>query len=374
VTGSATALKTTGAAVNVSASAPPAGPGYGCITTDATHCTWQQLTGGSETFATLIIGDDPGGSQPFRVGGAGYFDGLLTANSGVTCGGTLDMTSQSIINVSTLSASTIDGGGSSLSINTQGGTIDFATNGSISNLGTLTMKGAAGNWSGSSGDLTVGGNLVVQGTSGIAVTGAANVSVINSSAGGLKITSESADDSNSGLEVYADAGARIFRFVGAGEALVGTMFGNGDTGILGKLAVGSTTIGAQTFNLTGTQGITGQFTSTLATGTAPLVIASTTPVANLTLATTAQAGILSGVTGSIGGGLLTVGNCASGTASVTGAVVGSPVAVSASDGTLPNALAVLSASVTSTNVVGVQVCAIGTVTPASKTYNVRVVN
>lgn len=79
---------------------------------------------------------------------------------------------------------------------------------------------------------------------------------------------------------------------------------------------------------------------------------------------------LSGTTSSIGGGSLTAGTCASGTATVTGAVVGHTVGVSASDGTLPNALATLSASVTSINTVTVQVCAIAIVTPTAKTYNV----
>ena len=79
---------------------------------------------------------------------------------------------------------------------------------------------------------------------------------------------------------------------------------------------------------------------------------------------------LIGTTGSIGGSLLTAGTCASGTASVTGAVVGHTVGVSSSDGTLPNALATLSAAVTSTGTVTVQVCAIAAVTPSSKTYNV----
>lgn len=95
---------------------------------------------------------------------------------------------------------------------------------------------------------------------------------------------------------------------------------------------------------------------------------------NGTLTAANFAGILSGTTGSIGGGLLTVGTCASGTASVTGAVVGNPVAVSASDGTLPGGLEVLSAAVTATNVVTVQRCAIATTTPAAVTYNVRILN
>jgi len=79
---------------------------------------------------------------------------------------------------------------------------------------------------------------------------------------------------------------------------------------------------------------------------------------------------LTGTTGSIGGSPLLAGVCATGTATVTGAIAGHPVSVSASDGTLPNALVALAASVTSSNTVSVQVCAIAAVTPAAKTYNV----
>jgi hypothetical protein len=48
----ADALSTTGAPVNVSGSAPPAGSGYVCLTTDATHCTWQASGAGSVTAIT----------------------------------------------------------------------------------------------------------------------------------------------------------------------------------------------------------------------------------------------------------------------------------------------------------------------------------
>jgi hypothetical protein len=82
--------------------------------------------------------------------------------------------------------------------------------------------------------------------------------------------------------------------------------------------------------------------------------------------------ILSGTTGSIGGGLLTVGLTATGTATVTGAAVGDPVVVSPSDGSLVNSLIALTATVTSANTVTVQLSAIAAVTPAAKTYNVKV--
>jgi len=104
------------------------------------------------------------------------------------------------------------------------------------------------------------------------------------------------------------------------------------------------------------------------TATAPLVSSGgATP--NISCPTCTTAGH-SGTTGSIGGHSLTAGTCASGTAAVTGAAVGHPVSVSASDGSLPNGLIILSAAVTSPSTVTVQLCATGSVTPAANTYNV----
>ena len=84
------------------------------------------------------------------------------------------------------------------------------------------------------------------------------------------------------------------------------------------------------------------------------------------------AGILGGTTGTIGGSALAAGSCANGSVPVANAVAGSPVAVSASDGSLPSGLTTLSAAVTAPGTVTVQVCAVAAVTPAAKTYNVRV--
>ena len=84
-------------------------------------------------------------------------------------------------------------------------------------------------------------------------------------------------------------------------------------------------------------------------------------------------GVLSGTTGVIGGAALASGACVTGTAAVTGAAAGTPVDVSASDGSLPSGLVMLRAAVTSTNTVTVQVCALNAVTPAAVSYNVRVV-
>lgn len=82
-------------------------------------------------------------------------------------------------------------------------------------------------------------------------------------------------------------------------------------------------------------------------------------------------GILSGTTGSIGGGLLAVGGCTSGTVSVTGAST-SMVAM-ASPNTYPGDGIWWDAQVTSSNTVTVKVCVAVLSTPTAGTYNVRVI-
>lgn len=79
---------------------------------------------------------------------------------------------------------------------------------------------------------------------------------------------------------------------------------------------------------------------------------------------------LSGTSGSIGGGALIAGQCASGTATVTGATT-SMVAL-ADPNTYPGDGTIWDAQVTSANTVTVKVCAIIALTPTSSTYNVRV--
>lgn len=95
----------------------------------------------------------------------------------------------------------------------------------------------------------------------------------------------------------------------------------------------------------------------------------------LVCGTSVAAPYLTGTTGSIGGGLLLAGACASGIATVTGADPGDPVAVSASDGTnIPALGASISGTVTSANTVTVNVCALLSLTPTAKTYTVKVLH
>ncbi|MFZ1133869.1 MAG: hypothetical protein WAN69_02910 [Candidatus Korobacteraceae bacterium] len=123
----------------------------------------------------------------------------------------------------------------------------------------------------------------------------------------------------------------------------------------------------QFWELVNPQTVIGTVTSVGAT--APLVsTGGSAPVVSCPTCVTAPT--LTGTTGSIGGSTLTAGSCATGTAAVAGSVVGHPVSVSASDGSLPNGLIILSAAVTSSNTVTVQLCATGSVTPTANTYTV----
>lgn len=89
--------------------------------------------------------------------------------------------------------------------------------------------------------------------------------------------------------------------------------------------------------------------------------------------TTSATSYLSGTTASIGGSLLALGGVSSGIATVTGATSGTPCTASASDGTNIAALGVsVECAVTGSNTVTVSIVAFVTLTPPSKTYNVRV--
>ena len=105
------------------------------------------------------------------------------------------------------------------------------------------------------------------------------------------------------------------------------------------------------------------------TGTPSGQVSLTMPATTGTLAETSQLP-LTGTTGTITGTALTA-TCDSGTASVTGAVVGAPVVVSSTTGADVGGAFNVRGSVTATGTVTVYVC--GTGTPASLAYNVRVI-
>jgi hypothetical protein len=157
---------------------------------------------------------------------------------------------------------------------------------------------------------------------------------------GADNTAEGGSNAGSNFQIYAyaDAGTSIGSYLTISRAtgLANFPFGvNGGTGVQsgGTTAIPST--------ITGYRGI--------GTGKVELT--------------------LSGTTGTITGTALTA-SCDSGTATVTGAVVGQPVDVSSTTGADVGGSFYLRASVTSANTVTVYVC--GTGTPASLSYNVVV--
>ena len=105
------------------------------------------------------------------------------------------------------------------------------------------------------------------------------------------------------------------------------------------------------------------------TSSTPIVVSGGT-IPNISCPTCITSGLLTGTTGPIGGTALGAGTCTSGTAIVSGAKAGHPVMVSAADGSLPDALTILSAAVTTQGTVTVQLCVVAAVTPVIKTYNV----
>jgi hypothetical protein len=80
--------------------------------------------------------------------------------------------------------------------------------------------------------------------------------------------------------------------------------------------------------------------------------------------------VLSATTGSIGGGALAAGACASGTVSVTGA--STSMVADASPNTYPGDGDYWNARVSAAGTVTVKVCAVVAQTPAASTYSVRV--
>lgn len=81
---------------------------------------------------------------------------------------------------------------------------------------------------------------------------------------------------------------------------------------------------------------------------------------------------LPGQSNPVGGAALQPGQCATGTARVPGALVGTPVAIAATDGSLPGGVNKVDAAVTAPNLVSVEVCAIAPNTPPRRIYQVRV--
>lgn len=82
-------------------------------------------------------------------------------------------------------------------------------------------------------------------------------------------------------------------------------------------------------------------------------------------------GVLTGTTGSIGGGVLTAGTCSSGTVAVTNSTTS--MTVNVTPNTYPGDGTLFYGYVSTNGTVTVKVCALVALTPSASTYNVRVV-
>ncbi len=114
-----------------------------------------------------------------------------------------------------------------------------------------------------------------------------------------------------------------------------------------------------------TSTVTGCRTPSLVAGT-NVTITGNPP--NQTINSTTTSSGITGTSASIGGGALIAGQCATGTATVTGALTS--MVASASPNTYPGAGFVWAAQVTSADTATVYVCAQAAGTPTSSTYNV----
>ena len=163
----------------------------------------------------------------------------------------------------------------------------------ISNIGTLSNLISTGivNFTGASnislgaiGNVKIAGGgvgqyLTTDGAGNLSFSGV-TVSTISNGTSNLSIPSAAGN-----VNISVGGGANIFVVTSAGAKITGTISasGNANVGNIGTTGVFATTLSA-TGNSTA-----GILVSTIATGTAPLVVTSTTQVANLSVATAGSA-------------------------------------------------------------------------------------
>jgi hypothetical protein len=210
------------------------------------------------------------------------------------------------------------------------------------------------------------GNCVQAGTAGLFTTVANPCGLGTVTSVGITVpswlTAGSAVTSSGVIPITATTGEPANQFLATPDGTSGTV------GLRAIVAADIPTLNQNTLGSAATASAASGTPTLCATGQAPTGVL---PNWNATGCATLFAP-LKGVTGTITGTALSA-SCDSGTATVTGATVGSVVAVSSTTGVDVGAAFDLRASVTATNTVTVYVCGAGTGTPASLAYNVVVI-
>jgi hypothetical protein len=211
------------------------------------------------------------------------------------------------------------------------GTVYTNAQPNITSVGTLTSLTVTGN--------VTGGNLITTGSANVgtlAVTGTSNLGNV----GNVIITGGTANyvlqtNGSGNLSWVVQAGASAASNIANGTSNVNipTVNGNvnitsagnttmvitgtganiaGNLDVTGNLTAGNITTAGSSGNITGANNISANtFTSTIAVGTAPFIVTSTTQVANLNVATAGTAGLAVAVTGAAQGNITSVGTLTS---------------------------------------------------------------
>lgn len=290
------------------------------------------LNGGNgANTATVTSGN--GGNVAISAG-----RGALNSNNGTPTGNGGNVTIAAGIGAGTVLGASATGDGGTITIT--GGAPDSG-NGGSGNGGNIAIT--AGSSFGGSGAKTAGNLTLKAGAPGLSGDTAGNASIF----GGVATTCGSAEIGVG--NVFAS-----LKFTGTSGGACTSAWALGPISASGNRLTGTDNGGVQLGAPTGADCGAGCFN-----------VSSDLRVNN------ASVKQLTGTSGSIGGGALVAGQCASGTVSVTNSTTS--MAVIASPTTYPGDGAEWSSFVSAAGTVTVKVCAIVALTPTASTYNVRVI-